>query len=119
MDGIKFLSLDGAKLINWLTDNVDDPTKRTFTHRDLNRPAKINGLHPSSQAFSWMHRDTANFKIANMLFGLDNNINWHGHLKALTGYSDSCINFGELALRESHIDHRANNLNYPTDSPSR
>jgi len=118
MDGINFCRLDRAKMINWLTDNIDDPAKCTFTHWHLNWPAKINGFHPSGQALSWMHGDTANFKIAYMLFSLNNNVNWYRYIKALTGYSDSSINFGQLTTGKSHIDHRPNNLNYPTDFPS-
>src|SRR6266545_1841861 len=103
MDRPPLLGLDRARLVNRLTDDVDDAAERLIADRDHDRLAGVGDLLAAHEAFAGVHRDGAYRRLAEVLRHFE-----HQAIAAVRGF-ERVQDRGQVTI-ELHVDDSANDL---------
>ena len=92
-------------IVNWLTQNIEDPPQSLFPNRNGNGGAGCNRIHSPHQTIGASHGNASDRVITQMLGDL------HGQLTALSGRNANCfVNLRQLSLIKADIQYRSDNL---------
>src|SRR5262245_34797980 len=112
MYGVSMFSLDGAELVNGLSDDVQNAAQGGRADRDSDRTIGVYRLHPADQPFSGFHCDATATTFPQMLLDFDRDSDWLRNIEAVADNPQSLINGRELNLFELYVYNRPNNLQH-------
>lgn len=103
MDGVSLLGLDGASLVNGVTNDVHDSTEGFRSNGDTNGCAGIDDLLSSDESFSGVHGDGSHSGVAEMLGDFEDE-------SVLDSLYFECVEDGGDFSLELHVDDGADHL---------
>ena len=106
MDRPSLASLNGAQIVQGLTENIKQASQGSMPHGDRDRCPGIDSLGTARQAIGGGHSETANPVIADMLLCLEDN------LVPISGDLNSIIDCRQRIRWKLYIYHRTNDLRY-------
>ena len=104
MDWVAVLRVDRPELVDRLSDDVHDTTKRHWPHWNSDWTLGVDGFHPADQAFGRFHGDAPAAAFTEMLLHLNSDSYRLRDLKAVTNDDQSLINRRQLDLFELDVD---------------
>src|SRR4029077_6358051 len=80
------------------------------------RPSLVDGFHAPHHTFGRFHGNTTHPSFAQVLLHFQNHVDRVGHGEAVADHFERLVNRRHGALDKLHIDGRAGNLNYASNS---
>ena len=123
VNGIGLCRLDGAHLVDWFAQHVDQSPQCLAADRHRNRRPCILHIHPPRETVGRGHRDAADAVFTKMQrdFKGDADSRRAGGLILFLSHFEGVVNVRQLSGRKLHVYHRSDDLNdfsYAHNAPS-